>query len=220
MNIIATIHNDAYSALAEKTWDNNRVKYAEKHGYGYVAKTEDFYGYSIGFEKIQFLIDLFDTYPDTEWILWTGTDSMVTNFDIRIEDKIVPGYDVILCGDFNFEVNADIMLIKNTIPAREWLKDLMKQYATYQTAQYSEQQCIMDGMIKYLELIKLMPQRHMNSYDYDLYKGPPWFDEKRQDVAGNDGQWAPGDWIIQWPGTQMNERMVLVDKYSELVQGN
>ena len=75
-----------FMSLIKELNENNKVKYAEKHGYAYLAKTDEFYGFEPGFEKIQFMIDIFDTYPDTEWIWWTGTDSMVTNFNIKVED--------------------------------------------------------------------------------------------------------------------------------------
>lgn len=219
MIILTTIHNDAYSELATKTWDENRVLYAEKHGYGHCAKTDDFYGYSIGFEKVQFLLDMFDAYPDCTWILWTGTDSMVTNFDIKVEDRISDTHDVILAGDFNFVINADVMLVKNSEKGRAWLQMLMDNYPKYAYAQYSEQQCMIDTLDEWKDVVKLVPQRDINSYDYSLYKGPPWFYEKTTDVAGNDGQWQHGDWIIQWPGTQMQERIELVEKYRNFVQG-
>ena len=217
MNLLATIHNLRYAELAAMTWDKNRVLYAEKHGYAHCAKTDDFYGLAVGFEKIQFLSDLLEAHSDIDWILWTGTDSLITNFNIKIEQRISDTHDVIMAGDFNFAINADVMLVKNTHRSKQWLNAIMDRYDTYASHQYAEQQCMLDIMPDWHDVVKLVPQRDINSYDYSLYAGPPWNYQDHRDVAGNDGQWQPGDWIIQWPGTQMHERIELVKKYSSLI---
>ena len=42
MIVLTTMHDQNYQTLANETWDTNKVEYAEKHGYSYLAKTEDF----------------------------------------------------------------------------------------------------------------------------------------------------------------------------------
>jgi hypothetical protein len=215
MIILATLHDNNYQELATETWDNNKVKYAEKHGYAYLAKTDDFYGFPPGFEKIQFLLDTLDNYPDTEWIWWTGTDSMVTNFNIRVEDKIAEAGDahVIMSADFNFKINCDSILVKNSDQARAWLTDIMDNMSKYHTHQFKEQQFMLDSLDKYTDTVKLMPQHFMNSYEYKMYRVMPWVYEKDTDVNGDRGQWESGDWLVHWPGTQPRERMQLVEEY-------
>ena len=39
MIIMATCHSQNLAELAAATWDNNKVKYAERHGYATCAKT-------------------------------------------------------------------------------------------------------------------------------------------------------------------------------------
>lgn len=219
MIILATMHDDKYQELANETWDNNKVKYAEKHGYGYLAKTEDFYGFEPGFEKIQFLLDTFEAYPDIEWIWWTGTDSMVMNFQTKIEDKIAEAGDahVIMAADFNFKINCDSILIKNTIEAKAWLEDIMEAMPKYASHQFKEQQYMLDTLDKNQDIIKLMPQHFMNSYEYKMYTVNPWLYDKTVDVNGDRGQWEAGDWFVHWPGTQPKERMELVKQYKDKI---
>ena len=219
MIILATLHNDNYQELATETWDNNKVQYAEKHGYAYLAKTEDFYGFEPGFEKIQFLLDTFEAYPETSWIWWTGTDSMVTNFNTKIEDKIAEAgdADVIMSADFNFKINCDSILVKNSDKARAWLKDIMDNMPKYHTHQFKEQQYMLDSLDKYTDTVKLMPQHFMNSYEYKMYRVNPWVYEKDTDVNGDRGQWEAGDWLVHWPGTQPRERMELVKETKEKI---
>lgn len=219
MIILATLHNDNYQELANETWENNKVQYAEKHGYAYLAKTEDFYGFEPGFEKIQFLLDTFEAYPETSWIWWTGTDSMVTNFNTKIEDKIAEAgdADIIMSADFNFKINCDSILVKNSDKARAWLKDIMDNMPKYHTHQFKEQQYMLDSLDKYTDTVKLMPQHFMNSYEYKMYRVNPWVYEKDTDVNGDRGQWEAGDWLVHWPGTQPRERMELVKETKEKI---
>ena len=219
MIILATLHDNNYQELATETWDNNKVKYADKHGYAYLAKTEDFYGFPPGFEKIQFLLDTLEAYPDTTWIWWTGTDSMVTNFNIRVEDKVAEAGDahVIMSADFNYKINCDSILVRNSDKAKAWLKDIMDNMPNYHAHQFKEQQYMLDSLDKYTDTVVLMPQHFMNSYEYKMYKVNPWLYEKETDVNGDRGQWESGDWLVHWPGTQPRERIELVKETKEKI---
>jgi hypothetical protein len=224
MIVLATMHDDKYKELADETWEGNKVQYAEKHGYAYLAKTEDFYGFEPGFEKIQFILDSFEAYPDITWLWWTGTDSLVTNFTTRIEDKIAeverlgfPNVSVIMSSDFNFDINCDSILIKNTDRARVWLQSIMDNMPKYASHQFKEQQCMLDIMEQYDDDVMIMPQHFMNSYEYKMYEVAPWNYKEKVDVNGERGQWESGDWFVHWPGTQPNERKKLVQEYKERI---
>jgi hypothetical protein len=221
---LTTMHDTNYQELATQTWDNNKVEYAERYEYAYIAKTEDFYGFPPGFEKIQFLLDTFEAYPDIGWIWWTGTDSMITNFNTRIEDKIAEvdnlGFDavsVIMSSDFNYDINCDSILIKNTDRAKQWLQEIMDNMPKYANHQFKEQQVMLDIMDKYEKDVMIMPQHFMNSYEYRMYEVSPWNYKLKTDINGERGQWESGDWLIHWPGTQPNERKKLVEEYKERV---
>lgn len=215
MIVLATMHTPNINTLSKHTWEGNKIKYAEKHGYEYIAKTEDFYGFSPGFEKIQFLLDLMEENPDIDWVWWTGTDSMVMNHTTRIEDKLTEAgdYHIIMSGDFNFKINCDSMLVKNSPEARAWMQMIMDRMPEYHPHQFKEQQCMLDTFDEYSNIIKLMPQHFMNSYEYSCYTVAPWNYEKETDVNGDRGQWQSGDWLIHWPGTQTYEREKLIEDF-------
>lgn len=215
MNLIVTIHTGSvYEQLAEITWKNNKLLYAKKHGYSVIAKTENLYGIDIGFEKIKFLIDVLEQNPEAENILWVGTDTMITNFDIKIEDKLSNTHDVIMTGDFNGIINCDVILLKNTSRSLAWLNDIMDNYVEYSQHRFRENQCMIDIMDKWKDVVTLMPQRYMNSYDYTLYG----IYENQNDIKGNSGHWHPGDWIIHWPGTSFDTRITQATQYFNLQQ--
>ena len=53
---------------------------------------------------------------------------------------------------------------------------------------------------------KVVPQRVFNSYDYT--KLPRLKDRKEyKDILGTDGQWQEGDFLIQWPSTDLEFRI-------------
>jgi hypothetical protein len=224
MIIMATCHTPNYAELSAATWDNNKVKYAERHGYATCAKTDDwvFEPRFMGWERMQFILDLLNTYEDAEWIWWTGTDSLVMNHTTRIEDKIAEAdpegkYDIIVSGDFNEIINNDSMLVRNSENSRDYFGFLMEAMPDFVNHRYSEQGFMIDTYEQYSEIIKLMPQRFMNSYEYKMYRVQPWMYQDHRDVAGNDGQWREGDWLVHWPGTQYQERMELLKEYQEKI---
>jgi hypothetical protein len=62
----------------------------------------------------------------------------------------------------------------------------------------------------------------INSYDYSIYPDSNFLDaldrfRNKQDYYGNYGQWESGDFLIHWPGTNLNQRLELARKYLPLI---
>jgi hypothetical protein len=53
---------------------------------------------------------------------------------------------------------------------------------------------------------KVLPQRIMNSYDYINLPRLKNIKEYK-DILGTDGQWQKGDFLIQWPSTDLEYRI-------------
>ena len=66
MIIMATVHTPYIAEMSDKTWEGNKVLYAEKHGYATCAKTEDFVFEPkyIGFDCSLLSVDVFEAYPE------------------------------------------------------------------------------------------------------------------------------------------------------------
>jgi hypothetical protein len=60
-------------------------------------------------------------------------------------------------------------------------------------------------------VIRLVPQRVFNSYDY---KNLPGLKNRTNynDILGNNGEWKEGDFIIQWPSTDLEYRLKEAEK--------
>jgi hypothetical protein len=214
MYAVVSLNDEKYQPLADLTWEQNKKLYCERHGYVGINKTSDFVGnISIGFEKIHFILNLLNDRPDIEWVWWTGTDAMITNFTVKIEDKIIPEYDLIIATDCN-DINNDSFLIKNSEWSKEYLKQIIELEPTYKKHFFYEQQAMIDSYADNKDHIKIVPQRYLNAYKNDLYPH-----QLPYDCLGNDGTLQKGDWLIHWPGTSLDLRLQLARHFmKEIVQ--
>lgn len=223
-------HNDStYQPLADITWNQNKLPYALDHGYVYYNRTDGFrtgQNMMTGFEKIYIARDILVMAPEIEWVWWTGTDTMITNRTVKIEDKIDNNYHFMICVDVN-GINADSFLVRNSKQGLDFLdhvlsleSECMKFWDTEQRA--IDYACGFPGTNEpgwgfgetvkvcdqYQNVVRLLPQRYMNSFNYSLYH----YTDHR-DKLGVNGNWQSGDWLIHWPGTNLQLRLQLASAY-------
>lgn len=229
MYALVELHDNNYQPLADLTWDQNKVLYAEEHGYKVFCKTDNFKeNASIGFQKIHYIRELLDLHPEVEWFWWTGTDTLVTNFGTRIEDRIDTRYHFIIAVDVN-GINADSFLVRNTEEARLYLDRVIsleqESYQFWDTEQWAMARALgfpgtgdpswpfgEDLVVnnEFKDIVKIVPQRYMNSFNYQLYH----YTDHR-DKLGWDGNWQLGDWLIHWPACSLEYRLQLAEFYRE-----
>lgn len=231
---LITHHDENYQALANYTWEGNKIFYANKHGYGYHAKTTDWVLSSkAGFEKIYLIKKIFEEHPEYEWVWWTGSDTLITNFMIRIEDRIDNNYHFIIATDI-LGLNADSFLIRNSVEGNNFINELLKLEEQSSKFWDAEQRAISNLLgfpgtgdqnwprgnevkvnEKYKNIAKIVPQRFMNGFNYylyDVYKNVP-----HRDRMDTDGNWRFGDWLIHWPATDLEFRQELAQFYQQFI---
>jgi hypothetical protein len=209
---IVSIFNERHADLADLTWYNNKVKYAEKHGYLSVAKTDNFSPEQVHFDKFVHLLDVMEKNPDVDWVWWLDNDAMITNFDIRVEDLVDNDYHVIMPTDIA-ALNTGSFIVRNSTQAREWLNFLLSKKKEYKDdKKWFEQQAVIDFYPKFQDLFKIIPQQWLNSYDYKMYN------IEGTDLLGQDGQWYPGDFVIHWPGLPNPTRVQLAKQCLAFIQ--
>ena len=185
----------------------------------------------IGWGKIFLMKDVFRRHPGVEWIFNTDCDVMITNMDTKIEDIIKehagPNTHVMIPADCN-GINCGNMLVKNSPIGKAFLNTVISGMPLYRNWYLYENQLIQDlaigshlresgvspGGTLWAEVIKVLPQRVMNSYDYTKLpklKNRPNF----KDILGTDGQWQKGDFLIQWPSTDLEYRINAAKDLSE-----
>lgn len=217
MNIaMITCHDDNYHDLAAVTVPI-KESYCQKWGYDFICKTSDFFypntyngvasDLLIGFEKLKMVLDVFEEKPHLDWIHWSGTDVLITNFNVRCENIIDDDYHVVVCFDAN-GMNVDSMFIRNSRIGRGLMRWILDNIETYRHHYWYEQQAMIDFYFQAplgKEIIKALPQRVMNSYIYDLY--PEWRGRPHIDHTGHDGDWREGDFMLQLPGLPIQQRI-------------
>jgi len=208
---IVSLFNERHQNLADYTW-TNKQKYAEKHGYLAVAKTDNFSAEQVHFDKFVHILDTMRAHPDVDWVWWLDNDAMITNFDIRVEDLVDGDFHIIMATDIA-ALNTGSFIVRNSVKSREWLEFLLSKKREYKDdKKWFEQQAVIDFYPKFEELFKLVPQQWLNSYDYKVYG------VEGVDLLGQDGQWYPGDFVIHWPGLPNETRIELAKHYQQYIQ--
>jgi len=211
MYAIISYHNSTYQPLADLTWTANKLLYAQRHGYHCEMETiTDSNGTAIQHQKVAFINRMLNDSRNFEWVWWTGCDLMITNYDVKLEDRIDNNYHMVIATDCN-GINADSILIKNNEEGRAFWKMVGEVLPTLNGHWEGEQKVIKDSYPNHKKKIKIVPQRQMNSYDYNIWGGH----YKPFDQMGNDGQWQKGDWAIHWPGTSLENRIKLAKHFTE-----
>lgn len=221
MNIaIATMYTPNIKKLASITIDSNKTRYSIKHNYDLIVKTKDFEIKHLGFEKINLLRKLLAS-GKYDWIYWCGCDTMITNFNIKLEDLIDNDYCFIISKDV-WDFNSDSFLCRNSVKTLDFFDEILSLHDYYVDSNgiaidrgsrlpngaakcWAEQEAIIDLYPKYKEIIKVLPQKKLNSYLYHLYSSP-WH-QKAMDADGNPGHWSVGDFLLHLPGMDNNNRI-------------
>jgi len=176
-----------------------------------------------GWGKVFVMKEAMKKYPNAEWIFNTDCDVMVTNMDIKLEEIIekhaTDNTHILIPADCN-GINCGNMIIRNSPIGEAFLDTIIAGMPLYRHWYMFENQLIQDlfvgthleetgmtaGGTFWYRVGKILPQRIMNSYDYvnlPLLKNR----KEYKDILGTDGQWQEGDFIIQWPGTDLNYRL-------------
>jgi len=201
MYAIASINLPNYQDLADLT-DAPKREYCDLHGYKFFVLKEKQYSEVMGFNKIGYVLDLFEQYPDLDWLLFSECDATITNLTTLIEDRIDNDYHFIIPVD-RMNLNAGNFLARNSDEGRAYLEMIMAHEPAYRDNDWAEQQVIIDTIDQYTDIVKIVPQKYMNSYIQEPYD----YCDVRMDILGNSGEWTPGDWIVHWPGLQKHLRM-------------
>ena len=240
MFVLVTVNDDNYKQLAEWTVSKNKKLYCEKHGYtlfhledcavslmgkpikvGRPPVPED--QIPVGWSKIYAMREAMQRYPDSEWILSTETDCMITNMEIKLEDIVAAhthsNTHILVPSDCS-GINCGTMMVRNTPIGRAFLDTVIVGEPLYRHWYLYENQLVQDMLVGHYfwdeqmkaggscwsDVANVLPQRVMNSYDYKnlpLLKDRPNYN----DIWGKSGQWEEGDFMIQWPATSMEYRI-------------
>jgi len=202
---VVSMYDDAHAELAKWTWPNKEL-YAKQHGYSSYAKTSDWTLTPIHFEKIKLMLDVMSQETDLDWVWWLDNDAVITNPEIGLETIADTDYHVIITSDIA-SINAGSFMVRNSLQGREWLEFILaKGLEHYKDNRWPEQQPMTDFYITFKDIIKIVPQRTMNSYNYNIYRVDP------TDLLGTSGQWQEGDFILHMPAIPTPMRIDIIKR--------
>jgi len=213
--------------LADPT-DKYKKEYCDTNGYEFFSiKDEDFkvftkpYSSFMDWNKAFYVNDLLKARPDIEWVLISEADATITNMQVRMEDKIDNDYHVIIPVD-RLTLNGGNWLLRNSPEGRAYIQHMVDVVEDYREDQSPEgklvdkwglQQVMIDTIDQNKDIVKIVEQRYMNSYEPEIYD----YCDASRDCFGNDAAWQKGDWIIHWPGIRHNLRLERVARLEDMV---
>lgn len=208
---VASINLDNYQDLADLT-DAPKREYCERYGYKFFVLKENKYSPVMGFNKIHYSLEILKENPDVEWLLFSECDATITNLTIPMEDKINNDYHVIFPID-RLDINSGNYLVRNSEQGRGYLQMIIDLEPQYLNDVWAEQRVIIDTIKDNLNIVKLVPQYYMNSYQQKGYD----YCNVAFDILGNRGEWQSGDWIVHWPGAYKPIRIALAKEMLEQI---
>lgn len=227
---VINAHLPNYAELASLTTFANRREYCDLHGYDLLVKTEGFAKtplcrHPVSWDRLDFTLDALLS-GKYDWVWISGTDSLNTNMRVGLESITDDTHHVIASCDWCVPFQADSILIRNSDQGIVWLKHIISLFNKYKDHVWVENKAIVDTLDQFAGVVKTLPQRVMNSYDYSVYKEQsnhqPILDAHKNfrdgiDWFGQSGQWQQGDFLIHWPGIHLQTRIALVKKYTPLI---
>ena len=213
---VVSLYNENYKELADITLESNCREYCEKYNYDCYIKKDNFVLEHLGFEKVRLLLELIKT-NQYDWIYWRGADTLITNFQIKLEDLIDNNYHFLISLDVH-GINSDSLFIRNSSQGIKLFEDILSY-----SNNAPEEQIVMRHLYESnQQIIKSIPQKFMNSYNYSLYTSEePWNVygvqhecTPKQDQLGYYGGWDIGDFLLHWPGIRNDKRIELAKHYS------
>jgi len=195
---IVSMYNESYKSLADVTLPIIQ-EYANAHNYKFFYKNSDFSkDYFIYFEKPKIILDTLLN-NSIEWIWWIDIDAIITNHNIKLQSIIDDRYDIIISTD-GAGINCGSFLVKNSNKGRAWLEMIYSHrfVPKYTNNKWPEQLVIHDTAKNYTDILKIVPQKTLNSYYLQAYEGIA--EVEKFDRLNTSCNWTPGDFVIHMPG--------------------
>ena len=207
-----TQHFPNYQSLADLAVPNHE-EYCIRHGYQHIVHQGAYANpnWYYGFQKIQYILDLFydpakvgaTESPDLVWSL--NLPSVITNMTIPVTEYLQDSNaDFWITKDCH-DINGGSLVVRKSEWSKRWLEFIIANEPIYKNHCWFEQKVMIDHWQnpEWKSRISILHQRLINSYVYQLY--PPW-------NSGTIGDWRRGDLVLSFPGTNLEQRLKLVEE--------
>jgi hypothetical protein len=188
-----------------KIWEpslKSKEDYAKKHGYTYIKGGDEFLDKSkpISWSKVPFAIHTLSNSPDGMLFLFSDTDVMITNPDLRLEDHVLPllpdDKDLLISIDAQGVKNAGNMLMRNS----PWLRDFWTRVGQ-QTDLTNHAWWENAAIIRLLETNEMDISKTQVTDQHHIFNAY---------LTGKPGQrlWEPGSLLVHYAGIHGKEASI------------
>lgn len=198
MTKLAIVSNwdENYEELASLTYPNRKA-YAELNGF------ESFAFHYVG--RWGKLPALREAWGEAEWLWWLDADAIITNFSISATSLLPADKDFVIATDLN-GINTGSFFIRTTDRMIDLLRDVESVREWIPWSPWHDQTGFAFHLWNYVDHVKLLPQRAMNSYP----SGYPYRDTVSE-------RWQPGDFVLHAPFCPHERRLEI---FAPLINGD
>lgn len=192
---IISLYDDGYKHIGQYS-DENKQRYAKKHGYDVFIYHELLDASRPGpWSKI---LAIQKHLADYDWIYWSDADSLIMNTDIKLESFIDDEHDMIISKECYYGyLNTGSFLIKNSPWSHELLRRIYAQEQFIFQTSFWEQAALahlLEVDKNLMPHLKVLHQRAINS--------------NLEFTTAEDGWYQEGDFIIHFFGDCDKKRLM------------
>ena len=201
-----------YKNIADLTVPNKR-EYCLQHGYDFLEIIDDnTFGKHPAFAKFSSAIKYLPFY---DWIFYNDTDSLIMNYNVKLESFIDNNYDFIVSYDIN-GLNSGQWFVKNTTWALNFMTKVFNRNEFNNFGGWADQVAFCNTWLysgEAMQKTKIVPQKLFNSYLYETFgkndegNYPDW----------EQGQFKMGDFCLHLCGLEAKPRMDWINFYAPKV---
>ena len=124
---------------------------------------------------------------------------------------------LIIAGERVTSMQADSFFVRGSKEGAHYVRDILSHYNQYKHHVWVENQTMIDLRDKHAAITHMAPQWMINCVDYSR-----WYALRREyrdhtDCYGNRGQWRRGDFLIHWPSSSLQQRLVWAHQYGQQI---
>lgn len=205
-------YNKNYSELASLT-RQNKIDYCSKNGYSYLEIQEEAANNKhVAFNKYSVALRYLPFY---DWVFYNDCDSLIMNYNIKLESFIDENYEAIISYDIN-GLNTGQWFVKNTNWANTFLKRVYDRNEFDSFGGWADQVAFCNTWLysgEAMQKTKVVPQKLFNSYLYETFSK----NDRGESPDWAQGQFTTGDFCLHLCGLNSNARKILIQTYLQKV---
>lgn len=212
---VATVCSNTYADICAVTTPNKN-EYARRHGYDCIIKYESVPYPQVFFRRLRWFLELLES-KRYDWVFCCGGDVIFTNLTIPLTAIVGPDDHFIIAKDA-LTYQSDVFIVRASEKGTAFMRAWADSEPQFCKSEMYDQDAFAVLHPQFMDTIRVVPQRVLQGYDYDLYTNLGGNYAKALDANGNDGQWKPGDFAFHVPAHMDRKIAILKEKLNHVVK--